>query len=89
MRSLAEDHDWPFMRLHRTRLHCTRLVSQRAASLPVVGIFTCINPVAVDIYCLSELVNCCRVALMAHVAFYLSHLQGCQRASIVRLSRFR
>ena len=59
--------------------------NERSASLSVVGIFTCINPVAVHIYRLGKLVDGCRVALMADVAVYLTHLQGSQHTLCARL----
>ncbi len=60
--------------------------NSRAASLSVVGIFAGIDPVAIDIYGLSELMNLRGIALMADVAFHLSHLQGNQYALITCLT---
>ena len=48
---------WPRAESHQfALLQIPGAAAQRPASLPVVGILTCINPVAVDIYGLCELV---------------------------------
>ena len=57
--------------------------NERSASLSVVGIFTCINPVTVYIDRLGKLVDGCRVALMADVAVHLSHLQGSHHTQLL------
>ena len=81
--------DWPsmvcFTALETRNERGNQIDNERSASLSVVGIFAGIDPVAIDIYGLSELMNLRGIALMADVAVYLTHLQGSQHTLCARL----